>query len=796
MKRKKDYYKKPSRWKIKHTKQLNRSMAGNTILFVIMGICGVFMALPLVMILNNALKPLDELFRYPPQIFVRNPSLDNFSDLYVLMSSSWVPFTRYVLNTLIITGLGTVGHVLFASLAAYPLAKHDFPGKKFLFSMVVLSLMFSYNVTAIPNYMIISWLGINNTYLAVILPAFAYGLGLYLMKQFMEQIPDSLIESARLDGAGEFRIFFSIIMPNVKPAWLTLAIFQFQTLWANTGSGFLRSEQLKPLQYALYQIVAGGPARQGAGAVVQLIIAAIPITFFIICQSNVIETMTTSGMKDKQGEKKMPEKGMRKCIFAAAAAVAVLLSDIGGTAVYAGENVPYETYNYDYYEDIKYTPAAYVPDGTVTGDAIGCGNFSSPQDLNTDADGNVYIADTGNNRIVVTDAGFRLKTVIEGFLNDGKEDTFSSPNGVYISENGYLYVADTGNYRVVELDKDGNLIQIIENPQSDILGENYVFSPLKVAVDYADRIYVIAQNQFEGIMAFDAEGNFTGFTGTINVQITTAEIIWRKLSTKAQRAKQQLFIPTEFTGMEIDADGFVYATNVDAEGEQSVRRLNPSGEDVIQKGAAGVSGDLTWRLTGDYSGASRITDVVVRDKGIYSIIDSTRGRIFTYDHEGNLLYIFGGIGSQEGTFDTPTAIDTIGDEIIVLDGSKNLVDKYRATNYGSLINQAVGLRYDGDEVSAVECWKEVLKLDSNFELAYVGIGKSYLAAGENKKAMECFKTGNNRQYYSIAYKRYRNEILKENLAGYLTGALILIILLILWNKIGKKKWKERRASHV
>ncbi len=439
---------------------------------------------------------------------------------------------------------------------------------------------------------------------------------------------------------------------------------------------------------------------------------------------------------------------MRKCIFAAAAAVAVLLSDIGGTAVYAGENVPYETYNYDYYEDIKYTPAAYVPDGTVTGDVIGCGNFSSPQDLNTDADGNVYIADTGNNRIVVTDSDFQLKTVIEGFLNDGKEDNFSSPNGVYISENGYLYVADTGNYRVVELDKNGNLI------------------------------------------------NFTGFTGTINVQITTAEIIWRKLSTKAQRAKQQLFIPTEFTGMEIDSDGFVYATNVDAEGEQSVRRLNPSGEDVIQKGAAGVSGDILWRLTGDYSGASRIIDVVVREKGIYSVIDSTRGRIFTYDHEGNLLYIFGGIGSQEGTFDTPTAIDTIGDEIIVLDDSKNLVDKYRATNYGFLINQAVGLRYDGDEASAVECWKQVLKLDSNFELAYVGIGKSYLAAGENKKAMECFKTGNNRQYYSIAYKRYRNEILKENLTGYLTAALVLIILLVLWNKIGKKKWKERRASHV
>lgn len=279
-------------------KALNRSMAGNATLFVFMGICGVFMALPLVMILNNAFKPLDELFRYPPYIFVRNPSTDNFYDLFVLMGNSWVPFARYIFNTIIITGGGTVGHVLFASFAAYPLAKHDFPGKKFLFSIVVLSLMFTYQVTQIPNYLIISKLGINNTYLAVILPAFAYGLGLYLMKQFMEQIPDSLIESARLDGASEYKVFWKIIMPNVKPAWLTLAVLQFQGMWGNTGSAFLRDEQLKPLQYALQQIVNGGAARQGAAAVVTLIIAAIPITFFIICQSSIIETMTTSGMKE------------------------------------------------------------------------------------------------------------------------------------------------------------------------------------------------------------------------------------------------------------------------------------------------------------------------------------------------------------------------------------------------------------------------------------------------------------------------------------------------------------------
>ena len=279
-------------------KKLNRSAAGNTILFILMTICGLAMILPLVMIVNNSLKPLDELFQFPPKIFVRNPTLENFSDLFVQVNDSWVPFSRYILNTVIITGGGMVGHVIIASMAAYPLSKHEFPGKKILFTFVVMSMMFSWQVTQIPQYMIISWLKINNTYLALILPACSFGMGLYLMKQFMEQIPDSLIESARLDGASEYRTFWSIVMPNVKPAWLTLAIFQFQQMWGNTGSTFLRDEQLKPLQYSLNQIAAGGAARAGAGAAVTFIVAAVPITFFLICQRNVLETMTTSGMKD------------------------------------------------------------------------------------------------------------------------------------------------------------------------------------------------------------------------------------------------------------------------------------------------------------------------------------------------------------------------------------------------------------------------------------------------------------------------------------------------------------------
>lgn len=279
-------------------KKLNRSMAGNGLLFGLMIVCGLFMVLPLVMVINNALKPIDEIFQFPPRIFVRNPTLTNFSDLFVLMNDTWVPFSRYILNTAIITLGGMLGHVVIASLAAYPLAKHDFPGKNILFYMVVLSMMFSWTVTQIPQYVIISWLGINNTYAALVLPAWSFGMGLYLMKQFMEQLPDSLIESARIAGAGEWRIFWSIIMPNVKPAWLTLAIFQFQQMWGNTGSLFLRNEELKPLQFSLLQITAGGVARAGVAAAVTFIIAAVPIIFFLIAQSSIMETMTTSGMKE------------------------------------------------------------------------------------------------------------------------------------------------------------------------------------------------------------------------------------------------------------------------------------------------------------------------------------------------------------------------------------------------------------------------------------------------------------------------------------------------------------------
>jgi ABC-type glycerol-3-phosphate transport system permease component len=230
---------------------------------------------------------------------VENPTLKNFKDLFRIMGDSWVPFSRYIFNTFFITIVGTVGHVYIASLCAYAMSKHKFPGQNLLFGIVVLSLMFSTAVTQIPNFIIMSKLRWIDTYKALIIPAFASPLGLYLMKQFMEQmVPDTVLEAARIDGGSEIHIFSKIVMPIVKPAWLTLIMFSFQGLWGISNNSFIRSEQLKPLNNALSQILAGGIARAGTGAAAAVVMMIVPILIFVITQSNIIETMSTSGMKD------------------------------------------------------------------------------------------------------------------------------------------------------------------------------------------------------------------------------------------------------------------------------------------------------------------------------------------------------------------------------------------------------------------------------------------------------------------------------------------------------------------
>lgn len=276
-----------------------RSRAGDFIVFLFLSLIALFMALPMVFVVSNAFKPLSELFIFPPRFFPINPTLENFQNLTSLLGESWLPFSRYVFNTVFITLVGTLGNLIFSSMAAYMLSKHRFPGSRFLFQLVVLSLLFSSVVTGIPNYIIMTKLHLINTMGALILPVLPSSLGLFLMKQFMDQmVPYTLLESARLDGAGENQIFLKIVMPLVKPAWLTLLIFSFQGIWATTGGNLIFDEHLKTLPTALSNIVSGGIARTGVSSAISLIMILPPIMVFLFSQSNVMQTMSTSGIKE------------------------------------------------------------------------------------------------------------------------------------------------------------------------------------------------------------------------------------------------------------------------------------------------------------------------------------------------------------------------------------------------------------------------------------------------------------------------------------------------------------------
>ena len=283
----------------KHKVVLSRSAGGDAGITVMLTLLGAFMVLPMIYVVMQSLKPLDELWMYPPRFYVINPTFQNFKDLFGLMNTSWVPFSRYIFNTVFTSVMGTFGHLFIASMAAYALAKIKFPGGKMIFKTIQTSLMFHSTVTAITSFILMSAFRMVDTYLAIIIPAWGYTLGLYLMKQFMDSgVSDAVLESARLDGASELRTYWTIAMPMVKPAWLTLIVYSFQGLWNQGASIYIYSEQLKSFNYAIGQIMAGGIKRAGASAASTVLMMMVPILVFVITQSNIIETMGTSGMKD------------------------------------------------------------------------------------------------------------------------------------------------------------------------------------------------------------------------------------------------------------------------------------------------------------------------------------------------------------------------------------------------------------------------------------------------------------------------------------------------------------------
>jgi ABC-type glycerol-3-phosphate transport system permease component len=282
----------------RNVRRPNRSRWGDLFIAFILILFGVFFAFPLVFTINHAFKPMTELFLWPPRVWVINPTLANFQDLFILMSRSWVTFSRYIFNTMFITLVGTAGHLFIASLGAYAISRYNFPGSKLFFKIVIVSLMFSGHVTAIPNFLVLANLRMIDSHWAILVPAFAGSLGFFLLKQFMDTVPETLSEAAKIDGANEWCIYSKIIMPLVKPALLTATIFSVQFLWNTQAGHLIHTEQLRPLPFALQQIVAGGIARAGVGAAVSLVMMIVPLTLFVVAQSRILQTMASSGIKE------------------------------------------------------------------------------------------------------------------------------------------------------------------------------------------------------------------------------------------------------------------------------------------------------------------------------------------------------------------------------------------------------------------------------------------------------------------------------------------------------------------
>ena len=284
---------------INHRVVLNRSAGGDFAITIMLLILGLFIALPMYLQIINAFKPLSELFIYPPRFYVTSPTLDNFKNLFTLITSTWVPFTRYIFNTIFISISGTFGTIMLSAVAAYALSKMKFPGSRAFFKTVIYALMIPAAVGGIVQFIIISKLGMMDTYWAYIVPAWGGTTNVFLMKQFMEaNITDAVLESARLDGASELRIFWKIAMPMVKPAWLTIIVFSFNGLWKTPAITYVQSEQLKTLPASINQLLSAGIVRTGASAASSFILMIVPIAVFIITQSKIIETMGSSGMKD------------------------------------------------------------------------------------------------------------------------------------------------------------------------------------------------------------------------------------------------------------------------------------------------------------------------------------------------------------------------------------------------------------------------------------------------------------------------------------------------------------------
>ncbi|MBP3541000.1 MAG: hypothetical protein J6K72_04165 [Clostridia bacterium] len=458
------------------------------------------------------------------------------------------------------------------------------------------------------------------------------------------------------------------------------------------------------------------------------------------------------------------------------------------------------TYNYDYWGDVRESPDAYRVDTVLYSSGLGLEvAMKTPQSMFV-RDNDIYVCDTGNNRLLqirLKSKGYELVRIIDTVAGSDIP-TFNTPSDVFVDEEGTIYVCDTNNGRVVKMDKDLNFIQEFVKPTDATYDQSLSFLPSKLVVDSSGRVFVLATNVNKGLVKFESDGTFTGYIGANKVTYNIAEYIWKMyFTTKEQRAQQESFVPTEYYNIYMDDESFIYATNVSFDeydllwdNAQPIRRLNGIGNDILIKNDRYPPiGELYWVEGSDAYGPSKLVDITVLENDIYVAVDRTRGRIFGYDSQGIMLWAFGTTGNQEGAFNSAIAIDHMGKNLIVLDQNEANLTIFTPTEYGNLIFDASEAYLNGDYDGSADLWEEVLKLNANYNLAFIGIGRSLMRQEKYPEAMEYFKMAHDRDNYGRAFRQYRKIWVEENI-GWMVAALAAVMIIPLVIKTVKKtRWE-------
>ncbi len=464
------------------------------------------------------------------------------------------------------------------------------------------------------------------------------------------------------------------------------------------------------------------------------------------------------------------------------------------------------TYRYDYWEDVQDSPDVFAVTGSYTSSDLELDvDMKNPTGLYAHGN-NLYIMDTANNRIIELerddDKNFKVSRIIDSFKGGSGANTFQNPTDMAISEEGNWFIADRDNARILKLDENLNYIMEFGKPDDSALDPGLVFQPSKITVDTAERVYCVAKGINKGLCKYEADGSFSGFVGAMPASYNLWDYIWKKIATQEQLARMVAFVPTEYDNLYMDYEGFIYAVtgnvkeeDLDSGKVSAVRKLNLIGNDIlVRNGDYDNYGDLYWGDGGGHQGPSLFSDVTVFDNDIYVCLDRNRGRAFGYDDQGRLMFAFGGNGSEDGYYNWAIGIEHMETDLYILDQQTATLTSYSLTEFGQLVFRAIDEFDHGDYNASGATWEEVMKLNGNYDLAYIGIGRSLLRQERYKEAMEYFEIKYDADNYSKAYKQYRKEWVESHIGIIVFVIVIIFLVPLVMGRVKKTKWEIDKAE--